>query len=69
MRRVNVRQRPLQPTKQIRVIHLTSDGSFISDTGERVTASLYDLDDCVSDVLYSCCVQQCVLIGSQSVIS
>lgn len=48
MRRFAVRQRPLQPSKRIRVYHLSADGSFISETGERVIASLYDLDDCVS---------------------
>ena len=51
MRRFAVRQRPLQPSKRIRVYHLSADGSFISETGERVTASLYDLDDCVSGLL------------------
>ena len=56
MRRFAVRQRPLQPSKRIRVYHLSADGSFISETGERVAANLYDLDDCVSD--FSCC--QCI---------
>ena len=48
MRRFTVRQRPLQPTKRIHVIHLSADGSFTSDNGDRVAANLYDLDDCVS---------------------
>ena len=56
MRRFAVRQRPLQPSKRIRVYHLSADGSFISETGERVAANLYDLDDCVSG--FSCC--QCI---------
>lgn len=54
MRRFAVRQRPLQPSKRIRVYHLSADGSFISETGERVIASLYDLDDCVSGLLSLC---------------
>ena len=49
MRRFAVRQRPLQATKRIRVYHLAADGSFISENGDRVTANLYDLEDCVSD--------------------
>ena len=57
MRRFAVRQRPLQPSKRIRVYHLSADGSFISETGERVAANLYDLDDCVSD--FSCCQRVC----------
>lgn len=44
-----MRQRPLQPTKRIRVIHLSPDGSFTSETGERVAANMFELDDCVSD--------------------
>ena len=48
MRRFAVRQRPLQPGKRIRVYHLAVDGSFINETGDRIPANLYDLDDCVS---------------------
>lgn len=48
MRRLNVRQRPLHPTKRIHVIHLSADGSFTSENGDRVTADMYELEDCVS---------------------
>lgn len=48
MRRVNVRQRPLQSTKRIRVYHLSVDGSFISDNGDRIPAGAGELEDCVS---------------------
>ena len=50
MRHIAVRPRPLQLKKQIRVYHLAADGSFISENGDRVTANLYELEDCVSGI-------------------
>lgn len=50
MRRFAVRQRPLQPGKRIRIYHLAVDGSFINESGDRVAANAYELDDCVSVV-------------------
>lgn len=54
MRHIAVRPRPLQLKKQIRVYHLAADGSFISENGDRVTANLYELEDCVSGILSTC---------------
>ena len=54
MRHIAVRPRPLQLNKQIRVYHLAADGSFISENGDRVTANLYELEDCVSGILSTC---------------
>lgn len=54
MRHIAVRPRPLQLKKQIRVYHLAADGSFISENGDRVTANLYELEDCVGGILSTC---------------
>lgn len=66
MRHIAVRPRPLQLKKQIRVYHLAADGSFISENGDRVTANLYELEDCVSDILFAslCLLRTVELISS-----
>ena len=62
MRKFSVRNRPLQITKPMSVVHLSPNGTFIGTNGETQYASAYSLEDCVSLILFYFSVQQLLLV-------
>ena len=62
MRKISVRNRPLQITKPMSVVHLSPNGTFIGLNGETQYASAYSLEDCVSSLLFYFSVQHLLLV-------